>query len=88
MAFSGFDRRGSSATQRAALLKCWLCYASLGLSCRSWFAFHDDWRFIRHTGPRALFARFFFSILVPWIVAVGHIRGRLTRRSLPNRQNQ
>jgi glycosyltransferase involved in cell wall biosynthesis len=58
------------------------------LVLQAWFAFHDDWRFIRHTGPRALFARFFFSILVPWIVAVGHIRGRLTRRSLPNRQNQ
>ncbi|MGD0731448.1 MAG: glycosyltransferase [Terracidiphilus sp.] len=53
-----------------------------------WFAFHDDWRIIYRAGPRAVFARFFFSILVPWIVAIGHMRGRLTKRNLPNRQNQ
>jgi glycosyltransferase involved in cell wall biosynthesis len=52
-----------------------------------WFAFHDDWRFIRRTGPRVLLARFLFSILVPWIVAMYNIRGRLTRRYVPNRQN-
>jgi glycosyltransferase involved in cell wall biosynthesis len=52
-----------------------------------WFAFHADWRSIRRTGPRVLLARFLFSILVPWIVALNRIRGSLTRQNLPNRQN-
>ncbi len=53
-----------------------------------WFAFHDDWRFIYRARPRVLLARFLFSIFVPWIVAVYHIRGRLTKRNLPNAQNR
>jgi glycosyltransferase involved in cell wall biosynthesis len=53
-----------------------------------WFAFHPDWRFIYRAGPRVLLARFAFSILVPWIVAIYHIRGRLTKRILPNPQNR
>jgi glycosyltransferase involved in cell wall biosynthesis len=52
-----------------------------------WFAFHSDWRFLYRKGPRVLLARFLFSILVPWIVAVYHIQGMRTKRNLPNRQN-
>ena len=57
------------------------------LALAVWFAFSPDWRFIRRTGPRVLLARFSFSVFVPWIVAIYHIRGRLTKRNLPNRQN-
>jgi glycosyltransferase involved in cell wall biosynthesis len=57
----------------------------LGMQC--WLAFHPDWRFIRRTGPRTLLARFLFSILVPWIVALNHIRGRLSKKEPTNRQN-
>jgi hypothetical protein len=53
----------------------------------AWFAFHLDWSTIRRTGPRALLARFVFSILVPWIVAANQIRGSHTKKSPPNRQN-
>jgi glycosyltransferase involved in cell wall biosynthesis len=53
-----------------------------------WFAFHADWRIMRRAGPRALLARFTFSVFVPWIIAVYHLRGRLTERNLPNRQNR
>ena len=52
-----------------------------------WYAFHPDWRLLYRKGPRILLARFVFSILVPWIVAVYHIQGLRTKRNLPNRQN-
>jgi hypothetical protein len=52
-----------------------------------WYAFHPDWRFLYRKGPRVLLARFLFSSLVPWIVAVYHIQGLRTKRNLPNRQN-
>jgi len=57
------------------------------LALESWFAFHLDWQILRHTGPRALLARFVFSVFVPWIVAGNQIRGAITRRSPANRQN-
>ena len=57
------------------------------LLLQSWFAFRPDWRFLYRKGPRVLLARFLFSILVPWIVAVYHIQGMRTKRNLPNRQN-
>ncbi len=53
-----------------------------------WYAFHPDWRQLYRKGPRVLISRFFFSILVPWIVAIYHIQGMRTKRDLPNRQNQ
>jgi glycosyltransferase involved in cell wall biosynthesis len=59
--------------------------AVLGLE--AWFAFHPDWRLLVRCGPRALLARFVFSILVPWIVAVNRIRGSLTGKFQTNRQN-
>ena len=57
------------------------------LAMEAWFAFHPDWRLLARYGPRALAARFLFSILVPWIVAVNRIRGGLTGRFQANRQN-
>jgi glycosyltransferase involved in cell wall biosynthesis len=59
--------------------------AVLALQC--WLAFHPDWRFICRTGPRTLLARFLFSVLVPWIVAFNHLRGRFTKKEPGNRQN-
>lgn len=53
----------------------------------SWYAFHRDWQHLRRFGPRAIAARFAFSIAVPWIVAVNQIRGRFSSRPLTNRQN-
>ena len=58
------------------------------LSLQFWYAFHPDWRSLYRKGPRVLISRFFFSILVPWIVAIYHIQGMPTKRNLPNRQNQ
>jgi hypothetical protein len=57
------------------------------LILESWFAFQADGRTLARMGPRALLARFLFSVSVPWIVAVNQIRGRLTKNFLPNRQN-
>jgi hypothetical protein len=57
------------------------------LALEAWFACRLDWNSIRRAGPRILLARFLFSILVPWIVADNHIRGRLIKKNPPNRQN-
>jgi glycosyltransferase involved in cell wall biosynthesis len=53
-----------------------------------WYAFHPDLRYLYRKGPRVLLARFYFSILVPWIVVIYHIQGMRTKRNLPNRQNR
>jgi glycosyltransferase involved in cell wall biosynthesis len=53
----------------------------------SWYAFHRDGSHLRRFGPRAILARFAFSIAVPWIVTVNQIRGRFSSRPLTNRQN-
>lgn len=59
------------------------------LVLEGWFAFHPDWRSIaRIGGIRALLARYLFSVFVPWIVAWNQIRGSLTRKFPPNRQNR
>jgi glycosyltransferase involved in cell wall biosynthesis len=52
-----------------------------------WFAFRHDVGFLLRTGPWAVGARLLFSLLVPWIVAVNQIRGRLTGTMKANRQN-
>jgi glycosyltransferase involved in cell wall biosynthesis len=57
------------------------------LALEAWFAFQADWRELARFGPRALCARFAFSILVPWIVALNRIRGGITGKFPPNRQN-
>jgi glycosyltransferase involved in cell wall biosynthesis len=57
------------------------------LALELWFAFHRDWRHIGRYGFRAILARFAFSLAVPWVVAVNHIRGLVTKKPLTNRQN-
>ena len=52
-----------------------------------WFALKRDWRFLPRFGVRAIFARFAFSVSVPWIVAVNQIRGRFSYQRLTNKQN-
>jgi len=53
----------------------------------SWSAFHRDDKYIVRFGPGALVARMAFSLAVPWVIAVNHMRGLFTRKSLTNRQN-
>ena len=43
-----------------------------------WYAFHRDWRFLPRFGVGAILARLFFSVAVPWVVAVNLIRGRFS----------
>lgn len=57
------------------------------LALELWFAFQKDWRFIGRYGFKAILARFAFSLAVPWVVAVNHVRGLLTNKPLTNRQN-
>jgi glycosyltransferase involved in cell wall biosynthesis len=52
-----------------------------------WFAYKRDWRFLPRFGPKAILARFAFSIAVPWVVAINQIRGRLSSERLTNKQN-
>ncbi len=57
------------------------------LALESWYAFHRDWRFLRRFGAAAIAARLAFSLAVPWVVAVNHVRGRFRTERLTNRQN-
>ena len=53
-----------------------------------YFAFRLDWKsFPGKTSVRLLGARFLFSLIVPWLVTLNHIRGALTKTNRPNRQN-
>lgn len=57
------------------------------LVVEAWFAFHRDWRYLPRFGLRAVLARFAFSVAVPWVVAVNHLRGRFMGTPQTNRQN-
>jgi hypothetical protein len=57
------------------------------VAIESWYAFHRDDRYLVQFGPAALAARFVFSVAVPWVVAVNHIRGIFSRKPLTNYQN-
>jgi glycosyltransferase involved in cell wall biosynthesis len=57
------------------------------LALESWYAFHRDGNDLFRFGPRAVLARFAFSVTVPWIVAVNQIRGRFSSKPLTNSQN-
>lgn len=57
------------------------------LALEGWYAFHRDARYLPRFGPRAIAARFLFSVAVPWVVAVNQIRGRFSSKALSNRQN-
>ncbi|MGH9606905.1 MAG: glycosyltransferase [Terracidiphilus sp.] len=52
-----------------------------------WHAYRRDWRYLPRFGPRAIAARFVFSVGVPWVVAVSQIRGLIGTKALTNRQN-
>ncbi len=54
----------------------------------AWYAFHRDWRFLPRFGFKAVLARFAFSAIVPWLVAINQIRGRFSAKLLSNWQNQ
>jgi GT2 family glycosyltransferase len=57
------------------------------LGIQAWLAFSPDWLLLQKAGPRVLLARFAFACAVPWIVTVGHLRGRFTSANPSNRQN-
>jgi GT2 family glycosyltransferase len=72
----------------ALVLLRWSLYPLLAVFLgECWFAFHQDWRFLPRFGPRALLARFAFSVAIPWVVAVNHLRGLFSAQPLTNRQN-
>jgi glycosyltransferase involved in cell wall biosynthesis len=52
-----------------------------------WYAYHRDLRSLLRFGPRALLARFVFSVAIPWVVAFNHLRGLFSAKPLSNRQN-
>ena len=58
------------------------------LTLEVYFAFRLDWNsFPGKASIRRLSARFFFSLIVPWLVTISHIRGAITKTNRPNRQN-
>jgi glycosyltransferase involved in cell wall biosynthesis len=52
-----------------------------------YFAYHLDWRDLRGSSLRTLGGRMLYSLIVPWMVALGQIKGRITKTNEPNRQN-
>jgi glycosyltransferase involved in cell wall biosynthesis len=60
----------------------------LVLAMQCWNAFHYDFPLLCRAAPRAIPARFLFSVLVPWIIAANQIRGLVTRKNPTNRQNR
>lgn len=72
----------------ALVLLRWSFYPFLAiLLLELWYAYHRDLRDLSRFGPRALLARFAFSVAVPWVVAFNHLRGLFSGRPLSNRQN-
>ena len=66
----------------------WTFYPMLFVAAlEGWFAFRHDLIFLLRRGPLAVGARLVFSLLVPWIVAVNQMRGKLTGTMRANRQN-
>lgn len=70
-----------------ALKWTWIPLAVVG-TLELYFAFRLDWLFARTQKPHVLLARLFFSLLVPWIVAVNQVRGALTKKNPTNAQNR
>jgi glycosyltransferase involved in cell wall biosynthesis len=54
----------------------------------AWYAYHRDLRSLLPFGARAVCARFIFSVAVPWVVAVNHIKGLFISKPLTNWQNK
>jgi glycosyltransferase involved in cell wall biosynthesis len=57
------------------------------LSIECWYAFHRDWRYLLSFGRKAVLARLAFSVAVPWVVAVNHLRGLVSKEQQTNWQN-
>ena len=57
------------------------------LALEIFFAFRLDWKSLRGASPKALAARMFFSLLVPWVVTWNQIKGAITKANPLNRQN-
>ncbi len=53
-----------------------------------WVAFRFDWKDLARYGLGAIAARFVFSLALPWIVTVNHIRGLFSNKPLINPQNE
>ena len=66
-------------------------YTIVPLACvlafEIYVAFRLDWRDLRGSSIKTLGARMLFSLMVPWVVAWNHMKGVITKRNLPNRQN-
>ena len=60
---------------------------ALVLALEIYIAFRLDWLFPRTLRPHVLAARLAFSLIVPWIVTINHIRGSATRENPTNAQN-
>ena len=54
----------------------------------AWYAYHRDLRALLPFGVQAVGARFIFSVAVPWVVAVNHIKGLFVSKPLTNWQNK
>jgi hypothetical protein len=54
----------------------------------AWYAYHRDLRSLLHFGAQAVCARFVFSVAVPWVVAINHIKGLFISKPLTNWQNK
>jgi glycosyltransferase involved in cell wall biosynthesis len=57
------------------------------LALEVYFAFRLEWKSLRGASLRVFGGRLLFSLLVPWVVAWSHIKGRITKAVQPNRQN-
>ena len=80
--------RGLAEVLAVALLTRTIIPLACVLVLEIYFAFRLDWKsFPGKTSVRRLSARFFFSLIVPWLVAWNHIMGALTKTNQPNRQN-
>jgi len=66
----------------------WSVVPLLGvLALESWYAYHRDWKFLLRFGPKAVMARFVFSVAVPWVVAANHVYGLFSSKPQTNKQN-
>ena len=73
-----------------------LALASLGSSVipllavvalESWYAYRRDLKYLLPFGVKAVWARFVFSVAVPWVVAANHIYGLFSTKPQTNKQN-
>jgi glycosyltransferase involved in cell wall biosynthesis len=63
----------------------WPLLVVVAMQC--WLAFKPDAPFLFRHGLRVVAARFFFSVLVPWIITISHLCGLISKANPGNRQN-